>query len=259
MAQPTSLRLIARASLVEPENWFPRICTYHALRAGIRDADVTPLEQLACERFSREVAARAKPVHQISMRTPNEVFFQGFTRDAIRLYDHDDLHRTTCYYDVPLYLMLKDEPELAYIPRRNFDRLANADRVRLVREECFAIALERVVIPAEALGIRYRAEDAYLYALHRVCTDLATGWFRDFAIDQFPEAERIDMDFVDRFHAAVAAGRVRTRNNGPVSAAVRQALADNLDRVASRQRLAGLPGEIPLASGHEALAARATA
>jgi len=245
VARPTSLLLLARAALIEPEDWLARIGAYHELRANVRDSDVSPPEQAAYERRAQEIAARAASVHRVSMRVPNETFFRGYTRDEIRLYDHDDLHRTTCYYDVPLYLKLKDEPELAYIPKSNFDRLAPEDRVRLVREECFAIALERVVIPAETLGVRYCAEDSYLYALHRICTDLATGWFRDFAIDMFPEAARIDTDFVDRFRAAVAAGRVRTRNNGPISPAVRAALAANLDRVANRQRLAGLPGAMP--------------
>ena len=247
VARPTSLLLMARAALIEPEDWLARIRAYHDLRAHVRDSDALPTERAAYERRAQEIAARAAPVHRVSMRVPNETFFRGYSRDEIRLYNHDDLHRTTCYYDIPLYLKLKDEPELAYIPKCNFDRLGPEDQVRLVREECFAIALERVVIPAEALGVRYGAEDAYLYALHRICTDLATGWFRDFAIDRFPEAERIETDFVDRFRAAVAAGRVRTRNNGPISAAVRAALADNLDRVARRQRLAGLPGAMPAA------------
>jgi len=244
VARPASLMLIAKASLIEAEDWLAHMREYHDLRPHVRDEDISPLERSAYELRSREAAARAKPVHRVSMRVPNEVFFGSFTHGDIRLYEHDDLHCATCYYDVPLYLKLKAEPELAFIPRGNFERLDHRDRVRLVREECFAIALERVVIPAETLGIRYRPEEAYLYALHRVCTDLATGWFRDFAIDAFPDAEAIDTDYVDRFHAAISAGRARRRRKGPISAGIRQALADNLDRVASRQWLAGLPGEM---------------
>jgi hypothetical protein len=255
IARPASLMLIARASLTEPADWLSRMREYHELRLRAVDADCSPLERAAFELRCAEIAAHAEPVHRVSMRVPNDAFFGSFKYN-IRLYEHDDLHRATCYYDVPLYLKLKDDPELAYIPRRNFERLDHQDRVRLVREECFAIALERVVIPAEALGIHCRPEDAHLYALHRVCTDLATGWFRDFAIEAFADAECLDTDYVERFHDAARTGRARARHDGPLPADVRQAMIGFLDRVGRRQRLAGLPGAMPGIAGTEAAAAR---
>ena len=140
------------------------------------------------------------------MRVPNATFFGEFKHDDIRLYEHDDLHRTTCYYGEPLYQSAKDDKTLAFIPRRNFERMSPLDRGRLVREECHAIALERVIIPAQALGVACDAERAYFYALHRICTDLATGWFREFAIESFEQLARPDVDFTGRFAHAVDTG-----------------------------------------------------
>ncbi len=249
VARPASLMLIARAALTEPQDWLARMREYDGLRLRVGVADISAPERAAFEVRCAEAAAQAAPEYRVSMRVSNDVFFGSFAHDLIRLYEHDDLHRATCYYDVPLYRKLKDAPELAYIPRRNFERLDHRDRVRLVREEGFALALERVVIPAEALGIPCRAQDAFVYALHRLSTDMASGWFRDFAIEAFPEAERVDTDYVGRFHDAARVGRARARHDGRLPAGVRQAMVAYLDRVGRRQRLAGLPGALPSLTG----------
>ena len=94
-----------------------------------------------------------------------------------------------------------------------------------MREECYAIALERMVLPATAFALAVEATDAYLYALHRVSTDLATGWFRDFAIDHFPQLATPDRDYVGRFEAACAAGDVRMKATLPIAPDVRDALS----------------------------------
>ncbi len=243
VARPTTLLLIDRATLVEPGGWYARMQRFHARQAQFGREAAAPLEHAAHARHVEEIAARSGTVHAVSMRSPNAEFFGGFKHAAIRLYEHDDLHGATCYHDAPLYYTIKDDPGLAYIPRRNFERLVEADRLRLVREECYAIALERVVVPARFFGMSEDPQRAYLYALHRVCTDLATGWFRDFAIEHFPELARTGSDYVGRFDAAVESGQVRRKVSPPESDEVRQALADNLRRVQSRRELAGLTGQ----------------
>ncbi len=240
-ARLASLFLIHRACLLDARGWLPRMQAFQRLRPLVPAAAITPPEAAAYAVLRREVEARTPPVHRASMRAPNEVFFGEFKHYHIRLYEHDDLHRATCYYDEPLYLKAKDDRTLAIIPRQNFDRMSHLDRGRLVREECHAIALERVVIPARALHVACDPAHAYLYALHRICTDLAAGWFRDFAIESFDELATADTDFAARFDHAVASGAVRPRSNGTMSAGQRRALQQSLARVAARQAIAGLP------------------
>lgn len=240
-ARLASLLLISRACLLDARGWLPRMQEFQRLRPLVSAAAITPPEEAAYAALRREVEARTPPVHRASMRAPNEAFFGEFKHDDIRLYEHDDLHRTTCYYDEPLYLKAKDDRSLAIVPRHNFERMSHLDRSRLVREECHAIALERVVIPARALNLPCDPAHAYLYALHRICTDLATGWFREFAIETFAELASADTDFAGRFEHAVASGDVRPRSSGPMSAGQRRALQQNLARVAARQSVAGLP------------------
>lgn len=241
-ARLASLLLISRACLLDARGWLTRMQEYQRLRPLVPAGAVVPTEEEAAyAALRREVEARTPPVHRASMRAPNEAFFGEFKHDDIRLYEHDDLHRTTCYYDEPLYLKAKDDRSLAIIPRHNFERMSHLDRSRLVREECHAIALERVVIPARALGVDCDPAHAYLYALHRICTDLATGWFREFAIESFGELARADTDYAGRFQQAVATGAVRPRSTGTMSAGQRRALQQSLARVAARQGVAGLP------------------
>ena len=240
-ARLASLMLISRACLLDARGWLPRMREFQRLRPLVSAAAITPAETAAFAALRREVEARTPPVHRASMRAPNEAFFGEFKHDDIRLFEHDDLHRTTCYYDEPLYLKAKDDRSLAIIPRHSFERMSHLDRSRLVREECHAIALERVVIPARELHIPCNPAHAYLYALHRICTDLATGWFREFAVETFDELASADTDFAGRFDHAVASGAVRPRSGGPMSAGQRRALQQSLARVAARQRVAGLP------------------
>jgi hypothetical protein len=46
-----------------------------------------------------------------------------------------------------------------------------------------AIALERFLVP----GVTADAQTAYSEALLRVCTSLTKGWFRQFAVDHWPQ------------------------------------------------------------------------
>ena len=239
-ARLASLLLISRAYLLDARGWLPRMQAFQQLRPLVPADAITPHEETAYAVLRREVEARNPSVHRTSMRAPNAAFFGEFKHDDIRLYDHDDLHRATCYYDEPLHLKAKDDRSQAIIPRHRFDGMSHLDRCRLVREECHAIALERVVIPARALNVVCDPAHAYLYALHRICTDLATGWFRDFAMEAFDELASADTDFVGRFDQAVATGAVRPRSSGAMSAGQRRALQESLARVAARQDIAGL-------------------
>ena len=66
------------------------------------------------------------------------------------------------------------------------------------------IALERFVIPG-----KLNPKLAYLKAVEKICTTLTSGWFRDFAIDNWPEVIDNVPDYVSIFNVAVAEGRIK--------------------------------------------------
>ena len=58
------------------------------------------------------------------------------------------------------------------------------------------IALERYLIPM----ISKNHKTAYHLALNRVCTTLTKGWFRQFAIDNYPRLSNLDKDLLSIAH-----------------------------------------------------------
>ncbi len=242
IASPASVLLIKRAYLYEARGWHRAISLYHALLEQVGPLNPTAAERAAFAGLRSEVTGRLDAVSDsdFTMRVSNEAFFQDFKYPWLRVHEHDDLHRVTCYGSVPMYQQMKENADLAYVPAASFERLSHDERIRLVREECYALALERVLIPAQDLGIDYAENDGFQHALRRICTTLARGWFRDFAIDNYPEISRYDKAFVGEYRRALAQGRL-DRKPPPVAADERRALLrDYLRTQVARDREAGL-------------------
>lgn len=221
IASPTSVALIWRAGLYLQTGFHQRIDDYHRLRARLGETPVSPEERGAYEALRAGVLARVDGERaDWTMRVSNEEFFGDFKYRWLRAFAHDALHLATCYGEVPIYLQLKSDPAQALVPRQAFEQLPHAERIRLVREECYALALERVLIPAEDLGEACGEGRAFQHALRRICTTLARGWFRDFAIDHHPEISRYDKTFVEDYRRALRSGALR-RKQLPISDAER--------------------------------------
>ncbi len=213
IASLASLALIKRAYLYLPQAWHQHIHDYHRITARIGTASGTDAERLAYATLRACILARldAEPAGW-TMRVSNEAFFGNFKYPWLRVFEHDELHRATCYGEAPLYRKIKDDPSLAYVPFSGFEQLSHQDRIRLVREECYALALERVLIPAQDIGVSYDENRAFQHALRRISTSLARGWFRDFSIDHYPEISQYDRPFLQDFQRALAEGRLQRKS-----------------------------------------------
>lgn len=117
-----------------------------------------------------------------------------FFSDAVRrVYDHDSLHYSVAYGDRPMYEeVLKDGQEIN-MDMAKIKSMPHEWIVKLFREEIYATALERIVIPRN-----YRGSPGYAYdwALRRTITSLTKGWSSKFMIDNIEEFSRPDMDYV---------------------------------------------------------------
>ena len=136
--------------------------------------------------------------------------------------------------------MLKHDLGQAFVPRSGFDQLSHRDQIRMVREECYALALERVLIPAEDLRVPWSENHGFQHALRRICTTLARGWFRDFVIDHYAEVSAYDTRFLDVYHRAVEEGKL-SRKLLQITPEDRRAwLTDYLDVQAMKDRDAAI-------------------
>lgn len=123
--------------------------------------------------------------------TPEEFF----NSNVYRIYDHDSIHESVAYYDKPLFdRILRDGSQVA-VSKAKFDALHYTDKLRLVREEVYATALERQLIPQEYKG---SPRAAYMWALRRTVTSFSKGWFPLFIVLNFSDLRRPDINFVQK-------------------------------------------------------------
>src|SRR3954452_13976362 len=82
------------------------------------------------------------------------------------------------------------------IKKSLFQKVDYQTQLNCVKEEAMVIALERYLIPM----ISKNHESSYQSALVRICTTLTKGWFRQFAIDNYPRLSNLDKDLLSIAH-----------------------------------------------------------
>ena len=119
-----------------------------------------------------------------------------FFRDAVRrVYDHDSIHDSVAYGDRPLYESVLKDGASVQVDMMKVRAMDFHDQVRLYREEIYATALERKVIPSD---YTCSPRAAYAWALRRTITSLTKGWSARFIVTNFDVFHRPDMDYVAR-------------------------------------------------------------
>lgn len=117
-----------------------------------------------------------------------------FFDDAVpRKWDHDSVHYSVAYGDHPLYEdFLTGEVKMSM--RKVWDAPFET-QVRLFREEIFATALERKVIPSD---YSMSPNAAYVWALRRTVTSLTKGKSARFIAENLDKFWQSDVDYVKR-------------------------------------------------------------
>jgi len=197
VANLPTLMMIKKAHLNWPIAWWKHIKDYHDIKN--QNPEVLEIHHKILKLRMKETEARQKKLVKPNLMVSNEEFFGKSQRVIGRLYKHDDLHFSTCFYDRPLYEKLKYDKSLAWCDQQLFNTLNYLDKVRCVQEEAFAIALERKIIPALNDGQKIDTISAFCYAIERICTTLTSGWFRSFAQENVPQIMKHNVDFVGRF------------------------------------------------------------
>jgi len=136
-----------------------------------------------------------------------------FTGDGVEYkYDHDSIHLSMMHLDRPAYEMYKIPGEEVLCSKELFEQLPHLYKLYGVLEESYVLALERSQIP---FGTRVKAFDSFQMALQKVCTSITSGWFREFAWENYHEVMlNYDKTYVDRFWAAVESGLVKPYTGG---------------------------------------------
>lgn len=124
-----------------------------------------------------------------NLNMTNDEFFGRSEKFVNRVVDHDNIHDMVSYYDTPLYEQIKHDTTKAAVAKDLWDGLSKVDKDRTVREEAMAIAIERYLLSNDM-----DQQEAYDNAVRRICTNLTSGWFRDWAIDNWSSIHILDLD-----------------------------------------------------------------
>jgi len=176
---PIGLTIIKRSHLWRDLSFQKHITHYHKHLAKYRSL-FTEVDELILENRTK-LTMVAYPQGHPSLKKSVEDFFDDYVE---KKYNHDYLHELVAYHDKPLYTQLQRDSSSAWCDKDLWDKLSTADKIKCVAEEAQVIAIERFLVPS---NWNYAPRHAYLKALDKVCTTLCSGWFREFAIDNYPE------------------------------------------------------------------------
>lgn len=130
---------------------------------------------------------------KVNLEADPDDFFND--RIVKRIYDHDSIHESVAYYDRPLFeRILRDDSDVA-VDKSKWEALDYEDKLKMVREEVYATALERKLVPT---NYEASAGAAYNWTLQKTITSLTKGWFALFVVENFKNLTKPDCDYVQR-------------------------------------------------------------
>lgn len=133
-----------------------------------------------------------------------------FSDDGINyVYDHDAIHLAVKHLEKPAYSYFQPDGEAVGTSKEMFKALPKSIRLLSVLEEAYVLSLERSIIPFNSFGNEALCKRAFEIALEKVCTSITSGWWRQFAWDNYHTVLGMyDQEYVTRFEKAVEAGEV---------------------------------------------------
>lgn len=181
VCSPYGLAIIYRSHLHRDWNWDAHITKYHKFILPLLKSDLHLTDPILLERI--RLTKEAYPQGNPNLNQSNEMFFDD---PVEKVYDHDFLHELYAYEDRPMFEKLKHKGEegQAWCAKDLWQQLSQLQKLQCVAEESYVIATERFLVPNDW---NYPTRKAFYFALKKVCTTLTSGWFRDFAIDNFPQ------------------------------------------------------------------------
>lgn len=132
-------------------------------------------------------------------------FFNG---DGVHyIYDHDSIHEAVKHLDSPAYTYFKEPGSEVFCDKKLFFESPELTRYYAVLEEAYVLALERSQIP-----FRGQADSEYSFktALTKVASSITSGWFREFAWENWHDIYNMrDVDYAEKFFKVADAGLVK--------------------------------------------------
>lgn len=136
-----------------------------------------------------------------NLKQSKEDFFD--TKGVIYKYDHDSIHEVLAIEDEPAYKkFLIGEVQTS---KGLFDNLTFSDKINSVLEESCVLAIERSLQdwtkPSDDI-----CYETFKYSLQKVCTSITSGWFREFAWNNYDKCLKLYHSRVSDYHSKFRKG-----------------------------------------------------
>jgi hypothetical protein len=140
---------------------------------------------------------------------PNlDVKAKDFFKDteSYNRYDHDTIHEAIKLSAEPAYRMFLADDAQVKCDEKKFNAMQHVCKINAVLEEAYTLALERSQIPND---LNVAPITSFKIALEKICTSITSGWFREFAWENYDEIMRnFSGDYVNQFNEALQNGSI---------------------------------------------------
>jgi len=162
----------------------------------------------------KETELRFGKLKTPSLKKSTSKFFDQSEGYVKYFYIHDDIHQVMAHYDRPIYEDMQTTSESAWCQKELWDNFSFEKKAKCVLEEAYVIALERKIIPMlNGVSDVVSSKKALEWSLMRICTTLCSGWFRQFAADNYSRiCEYVNHQYVQKFLEAEQIGKIKKIN-----------------------------------------------
>lgn len=154
---------------------------------------------------------REKSTYDYGLPKLNQNKSSFFSGDGVNyIYDHDSIHRAIAIMEKPAYLYYQPEQNQVMTSKALFFKCSEHVQLNGVYEEAQVLNLERWLIPN---NFTVDSKKGFEIALMKVCTSITSGWFREFAWENYDKVHGMyssleGPSIVDKFNKALAEGRI---------------------------------------------------
>ena len=209
LANLETLYSIKKAHIHFPIKFEKHIKDYHLMRNTVKIDILSVYTSLHFKETEKRLGKLKTPNMNQSVNT----FFKQSNKYVDYIFVHDDVHIIMKHKELPMYNYIQIDSSKAECDEKLFNLLSEKEKIWTVLEEVYVIALERKIIPFIFSGNTtkyYTSEEAFKWALMRVCTTLCDGWFREYATDNYFEIlESHNRDYVEVFFKAFENGEIK--------------------------------------------------
>ncbi len=206
-ATPEILLSLKKSHIHFPLKFNKHIFDYNFLLKELKEDNLSKITKINFKETEERLGKLKTP--SLNKKASN---FFGQSEGYVKyFYIHDDIHKVMSHYDRPIYEDMQVDSSSAWCQKDMWEKFTFEKKAKCVLEEAYVIALERKIIPMlNGCGPVITSKSAFEWSIMRICTTLCSGWFRQFATDNYVEIIKyFNPNYVSKFLQAESNGLIK--------------------------------------------------